>query len=41
MTLTPATSVLGSAPVDEIAVRRDTFVRLAEAFSADLEKRFR
>ena len=41
MKLTPATSVLGHAPGDEIAVRRDAFVRLADAFFADLEKRFR
>jgi hypothetical protein len=39
--LTPATSVLGYAPGDGIAVRRDDFVRLSDAFFADLEKRFR
>ena len=38
--LKPETSVLGLAPGDEIRLTQDDFVRLADAFFAELEARF-
>ena len=38
--LTPETSVLGHAPGDEIALSQSDFVRLADAYLAEIEARF-
>lgn len=38
--LPPATSVLGLEPGDEVRLGRDAFARLAEAFLAEIERRY-
>lgn len=38
--LKPATTVLAYEPGDDLSIRRDAFIALAEAYFAEMERKF-